>query len=265
MTSNDNAPATPDVSDAIIRLYDEYTHTPLGRRRFLDRLALLTGSMSAALALLPVLQPGYARAQLVPADEPRLDITTESVPTADGPLTLYAARPADAAAAVPAVVVIHENRGLNPHIEDVARRVALAGYLALAPDFLSAGGPGTPDDPDQAREMIGALDPRPRWPTRSPRSTTPVAAGATSADAPVSSASAGAAAWSTASPSPIRRSMPLWPSTAPSRRPKTCRQSRRRCCCTMRGWTNASMRGSPTSPPRSTPPARTTRCICMTA
>jgi carboxymethylenebutenolidase len=141
----------------IIDLYDDYTHERIGRRVFMDRLAALAGGTAAASALLPMLKNNYAKAAIVAPDDDR--VTTEEVtfPGADGEMSGYLARPADASGALPAVVVIHENRGLNPHIEDIARRVALEGFIALAPDFLSPLG-GTPENEDQAREMIGQLD-----------------------------------------------------------------------------------------------------------
>jgi carboxymethylenebutenolidase len=141
----------------IIRLYDEYTHERLDRRVFMDQLAKLAGGTTAAAALLPILKASYASAAIVPEDDARLTIEEVSFAGAGGDVQGYLVRPADASDPLPGVVVIHENRGLNPHIEDVARRVALEGFVALAPDFLSPSG-GTPDDEDRAREMIGALD-----------------------------------------------------------------------------------------------------------
>jgi len=141
----------------IIRLYDDYTHERVGRRVFMDRLAALAGGTAAASALLPMLRNNYAKAAIIAPDDARVTTETVSFAGADGEVTGYLARPADASGALPAVVVIHENRGLNPHTEDVARRVALEGFVALAPDFLSPLG-GTPADEDQAREMIGQLD-----------------------------------------------------------------------------------------------------------
>ena len=142
----------------IINLYDEYTHERLDRRVFMDQLAKLAGGTTAAAALVPMLKANYAHAAIVPADDPRLTIEEVSFAGADGDVQGYLVRPADASGPLPGVVVIHENRGLNPHIEDVTRRIALEGFVALAPDFLSPAG-RTPDDEDQAREMIGALDP----------------------------------------------------------------------------------------------------------
>ena len=141
----------------IIQLYDEYTHERLDRRIFMDRLAKMAGGTAAAAALVPVLKANYAKAAIVPADDPRLQTERVTFAGATGDVQGYLVRPADADGALPGVVVIHENRGLNPHIEDVARRMALEGFVALAPDFLSPQG-GTPQDEDQAREMIGQLD-----------------------------------------------------------------------------------------------------------
>jgi carboxymethylenebutenolidase len=141
----------------IIQLYDDYTHERLDRRIFMDRLAKMAGGTAAAAALVPVLKANYAKAAIVPADDPRLQTERVTFEGATGDVAAYLVRPADAAGALPGVIVIHENRGLNPHIEDVARRMALEGFVALAPDFLSPAG-GTPEDEDRAREMIGELD-----------------------------------------------------------------------------------------------------------
>lgn len=144
-------PANP-LPPEILALYDEYTHAPL------DRLAKLAGGTAAAAALLPILENDYAQAQIVDPETDELTTETATFPIPDGEMSAYVARPADASGPLPAVVVIHENRGLNPHIRDVARRVALEGYVAVAPDFLSADGTPTPEDEDAAREEIGALD-----------------------------------------------------------------------------------------------------------
>jgi carboxymethylenebutenolidase len=141
----------------IINLYDEYTHERLDRRVFMDRLAAIAGGSAAAAALVPLLEAGAAKAAIVAADDPRVATEQVTFPGASGEVSAYLARPADAAGPLAGVVVIHENRGLNPYVEDVARRVALAGFIALAPDFLSSQG-GTPQDSDMAREMIRDLD-----------------------------------------------------------------------------------------------------------
>ena len=127
----------------IIDLYDAYTHERLDRRIFMDRLARMAGGTAAAAALLPVLKANYAKAAIVAPDDARLQTERVTFAGATGEVQAYLARPADADGALPGVVVIHENRGLNPHIEDVARRTALEGFLAVAPDLLSPDG-GTP-------------------------------------------------------------------------------------------------------------------------
>lgn len=144
------------MNQEIIDLYDEYTHGQLDRRAFLARLARLVGGTAAALALVPALEANQARAALVPSNDSRLDTDRTFYPGATGSVKAYLARP-KGAMKVPAVVVVHENRGLNAHIEDVTRRTALEGFLALAPDLLSPSG-GTPANEDAAREMISALD-----------------------------------------------------------------------------------------------------------
>lgn len=142
----------------IINLYDDYTHARLDRRSFMDQLSVIAGGSAAAAALLPLLKANQAQAALIAPDDARLAGERISFAGATGEISAYLVRPADAGGPLPGVVVIHENRGLNAHIEDVTRRMALAGFLAMAPDFLSPAG-GTPQDEDQARELIGKLDP----------------------------------------------------------------------------------------------------------
>lgn len=144
------------MDQGIIDLYDEYTHAPLERRVFLSRLTELAGSAAAAAALLPLLEGSGAEAAMVPEDDQRLTTGAIEYPGATGAIRAYMARP-KGAGRLPAVVVIHENRGLNPHIEDVVRRIALERFLAIGPDALSPMG-GTPKDEDEARAMIGKLD-----------------------------------------------------------------------------------------------------------
>ena len=135
----------------IVALYDDYTHALLPRRVFLRRLIKLAGGAAAAGSALALLQNAYA--DQVRRDDARLETGYLDF----GGVRCYAVRPKESAGRPPAVVVIHENRGLNPHIEDVARRAALEGFAAVAPDLLSPLG-GTPADEDKARAMIGALD-----------------------------------------------------------------------------------------------------------
>lgn len=144
------------IDQKIIDLYDEYTHAPLDRRVFLARLAQLTGGTAAALALVPLLEANQAHAAMVSPEDPRLETGRMTYPGATGNIKAYMAHP-KGAAKLSAVIVIHENRGLNAHIEDVTRRVALEGFLAIGPDLLSPLG-GTPANEDTARDMIGKLD-----------------------------------------------------------------------------------------------------------
>ena len=141
----------------IIELYDEYDHAPLPRRVFLDRLAALAGGAAAAALILPLLEADRAAAAVVAPDDARIVAARVTYPGKSAEVAGYLARPA-ALGHAGGVIVIHENRGLNAHIEDIVRRLAVAGYLALAPDLLSALG-GTPSDEDKARELIGKLDP----------------------------------------------------------------------------------------------------------
>lgn len=147
----------PRITQAMIDAYDEYTHLTLDRRAFMNKLTRLAGSGAAAAAIAPLLAANSARAAMVAEDDERLEAEDITYPGDGGDMKGYLVRPADAGASLPAVIVIHENRGLNPHIRDVARRMALEGFVVLAPDFLSPSG-GTPDDEEQAREMIGQLD-----------------------------------------------------------------------------------------------------------
>ncbi len=141
-----------------IELYDEYTHSNvMSRRDFIDRLAKLAGGSALALALLPSLENNQTKAQTVPKDDKNLNTKYIEYQGASGKIRGYLAMPKKIKGKIPAVVIIHENKGLQPHIEDVARRAALAGFIALAPDALSGNG-GTPADADKARELIGKLD-----------------------------------------------------------------------------------------------------------
>lgn len=144
------------MDQQIINLFDEYTHKPLTREEFIKRLTVLVGGSAAALSMLPLLEVNYAHAQTVLQDDPRLDIERVSYPGAEGEMRAYVAKPKKGKR-LSTVMVIHENRGLNPHIEDVTRRMALEGFLAFAPDALAPQG-GTPTDGDKAREMFAKID-----------------------------------------------------------------------------------------------------------
>jgi len=141
------------MDQRIINLYDEYTHKPLSRETFLKKLARLTGSVTAAMAVLPLIEVNQAYAAVTPDD----GLFTEyiSYPGVPAEMKAYVARPKKNKKYA-AVVVIHENRGLNAHIEDVARRAAKAGFLAIAPNALAPIG-GTPSNEDDARTKFQEL------------------------------------------------------------------------------------------------------------
>jgi carboxymethylenebutenolidase len=148
-----------DFDQDLYKLFDRYVHGLIDRRGFLDGAArFAVGGMTAAM-LLDALNPKFAEAQQVAKDDKRLK--TESLeyqsPQGSGKMRGYLARPANAAGKLPGVLVVHENRGLNPHIEDVARRVALDNFVAFAPDALTPLG-GYPGDEDKARELFPKLD-----------------------------------------------------------------------------------------------------------
>jgi carboxymethylenebutenolidase len=140
----------------IVDLHDEYNHGLLDRREFLKRLSMIAGGIMAANALLALLEGNSARADLVSKDDPRLFTEDIKYKGATGDVRAKLARP-KGDVKVPGMVVIHENRGLNAHIADVARRIALEGFVALAPDALSPMG-GTPEDENKAVTLIGQLD-----------------------------------------------------------------------------------------------------------
>jgi carboxymethylenebutenolidase len=147
------------VDRRIINLYNEYVHTALPRREFLVRLAKIAGGTAAALAVLPILEPNYAFARQTEPDDKRLKTERITIAGPNGPVKAYSARPAKLRRKdkLPGILVIHENRGLNEHIEDVTRRAALAGYMAVAPDGLSSVG-GAPTDQEAARDLFAKTD-----------------------------------------------------------------------------------------------------------
>lgn len=147
--------AAKPVDQTIINLYDDFTHGHISRRDFLDRLTAITGSAGAATAVYTSLRPDYARAAIVAPDDPRLVSEKITLDTQAGKVSGTLVRLKDKGRR-PSVVVIHENRGLNPHIQDVTRRLALEGFLALGVDMLSSRG-GTPADEDKARELFSTL------------------------------------------------------------------------------------------------------------
>lgn len=157
----------PPIPQDIVDLYDRFTHGGLSRRAFMDKLTAIAGGAAAASALLPLLQNNYALAQTVAEDDPRLVGGRYEYEIGDYVMAGLLVRAGGDGKAPglpsggksdgkPGLVIIHENRGLNPHIQDVARRFALEGFLAYAIDVLTPEG-GTPSDEDVARDMIGAL------------------------------------------------------------------------------------------------------------
>ena len=148
-----------DFNPELLNIFDQYVHGDIDRRGFLDRAAKYAAAPVTAAMLLDMLSPKFAEAQQIAKDDKR--IKTEWVeidsPKGYGKIKAYVAKPANATGKLPTVLVIHENRGLNPHIEDIARRLALANFLAVAPDALTPLG-GYPGDEDKAREVFPKLD-----------------------------------------------------------------------------------------------------------
>ena len=149
-----------DFDQELLVLFDAYVHGTLSRRGFLDQAQRYAKAGVTAAGLLAALSPNFAAGQQIKPDDARVKTETVSVPSPQGSGSIkgYLARPASAGAAkLPAILVIHENRGLNPHIEDITRRLALDGFMAFAPDALTPLG-GYPGDEDKAREAFGRLE-----------------------------------------------------------------------------------------------------------
>src|ERR1700752_568479 len=147
-----------DFPQELLNLLDGYVHGGISRRQFLDRAKRFAGGGITAMALFEMLRPNYAWAIQVPPDDKRIKASTETVPSPQGYGSVkgYLARPANDTK-LPAVLVIHENRGLNPYIEDVARRLAVTNFIAFAPDGLTSLG-GYPGDDDKGLALFGQLD-----------------------------------------------------------------------------------------------------------
>ena len=152
-----------DYPPEVLKLFDGYVHGAISRRQFLDRAARFAVGGFTAAAMLESLQPNFAWAQQVPKTDSRIhaDYLTYPSPQGSGTMRGYFVRPAAAGGKRPGVVVVHENRGLNPYIEDVARRLAIENYVAFAPDALTPVG-GYPGDEDKARDLFAKLDDRKR-------------------------------------------------------------------------------------------------------
>ncbi|MCC6197164.1 MAG: dienelactone hydrolase family protein [Burkholderiales bacterium] len=149
-----------DFPPEVLRIFDGYVHGRISRRQFLDDAGKYAVGGFTAAAMLEALRPNYAWAQQVAKDDGRIktEYVTYASPQGTGTMKGYLARPANAGGKLPAVLVIHENRGLNPYIEDVARRLAVEGYLAFAPDALTPLG-GYPGNEEKAAQMFQQLDP----------------------------------------------------------------------------------------------------------
>ena len=156
-----DAPVSSDFSREVLDSFDAYVHGAISRRGFIERCAAHLGGIAAATATLAALSPDFALAQVIKPDDKRIKVSWVNIasPTGNGSIRTYLAKPAKASprAKKGVVLVVHENRGLNPHIEDIARRLAVDGFIALAPDALTTLG-GYPGNEDKAREAFAKLD-----------------------------------------------------------------------------------------------------------
>src|ERR1700722_14051981 len=150
-----------DFPQELLDQFDKYVHGDISRREFLDRANKYAVGGVTALAIWESLRPNYAFAQQIPKDDSRIKAEYETVssPDGNGSIKGYFARPAKASGKLPGVLVIHENRGLNPYIEDVARRLAVANFVAFAPDGLTSVG-GNPGNEEKAAEIFRNVDPK---------------------------------------------------------------------------------------------------------
>lgn len=159
MTRKPDLPPSSDFKPEVLQLFDKYVHGFINRRTFLDRCARYTAGAAGALATLAALKPDFARGQQIKPDDARIVTSWIDIasPAGYGTIKAYVAQPQGATGNLPVVLVVHENRGLNPHIEDIARRLALENFIAIAPDALTSLG-GYPGDEDKARALFGQLD-----------------------------------------------------------------------------------------------------------
>ena len=160
MTQDADVTGAAAYPRAVLDLFDAYVHGAIDRRGFLNQCALYVGGTAAATATLAALSPDFARGQVIAPDDKRIVISHVDIasPAGNGTIRTYVARPAGKKdAKLPVIIVAHENRGLNPHIEDIARRLAVDGYMAVAPDALTTIG-GYPGDEDKARTAFATLD-----------------------------------------------------------------------------------------------------------
>jgi carboxymethylenebutenolidase len=148
-----------DIQQEVFDLYDDYAHNRLSRRAFMDKLSIYAVGSITVPALMSFLMPDYQNTLQVPPTDPRLqsDYVTYDAPKGGGPIKALLSKPVDRPQKLGGIVVVHENRGLNPYIEDVARRAALAGFITIAPDALTPLG-GYPGNDDKGRELQATLD-----------------------------------------------------------------------------------------------------------
>jgi len=148
-----------DFPQELLNLFDRYVHGGIDRRQFLDGAQKFAVGGMTAVALLDMLRPNYAWAIQVQENDSRIKAESATVPSprGNGSINGYLVRPADAAGKLPAILVVHENRGLNPYIKDVARRLAVAKYIAFAPDGLTSAG-GYPGDDEKGLELFRQID-----------------------------------------------------------------------------------------------------------
>lgn len=229
-----------DFPQELLELYDFYAHGRITKREFLDRAAKFAVGTVTATAILASLSPDYAMAQQVEFTDPDIlpEYITYPSPEGNGEVRAYLVRPAKMQGKLPAVVVVHENRGLNPYIEDVARRVAKAGFIALAPDGLTSVG-GYPGNDEKGRELQQQVDPTKLMNDFFAAVDFMMKSDLTNGKVGITGFCYGggvANAVAVAFPS----SRPPFPSMAGRRQPTRCRASRRRSCCTMRSWTRTS-------------------------
>jgi len=238
-----------DFDPEVLKLFDKYVHGELSRRGFLASAAKFTLLGLTAEGLLEALSPRFAEAQQIGKDDPRISAKYVEYPSPSGYGTIrgYLVQPAQFTGKLPTVLVVHENRGLNPHIEDIARRIALDNFIAFAPDALFPLG-GYPGDEDKARELFKTLD---QTKTRADF----IAATEVLKNLPEGNGKIGAVGFCYGGGIVnFRRNVPIWRqaclSTAVSRAPKRPRKSKRRCYCIMPGKMNASMPVGPLTRPR---------------
>jgi carboxymethylenebutenolidase len=218
-----------DFDQELLILFDAYVHGGIDRRGFLERAQKFAVGGVTASMLLASLSPDFAAAQVVPKDDKRLKTQMLEYPSPNGSGTMkgYLAVPANASGKLPGILVVHENRGLNPHIEDIARRLALDNFVAFAPDALTPLG-GYPGDEDKARELFSKLD-------QSKTREDFVTAAQVLQSRPECTGSIGAVGfcYGGGMVQSCRRACPTWPpacrSTATIHRPARRPRSRRRC------------------------------------